>query len=129
MVDNEKKIVTDDDWKQQAQKAKEELKGHETAEENVEDNSTAPERQMPEANFITLVNSLALQATMYMGKLSEPGSEEAKRVTNYDLAKHHIDLLSVLEEKTKGNLSEQEEKLLSTSLHELRMLYVQELSL
>jgi len=119
MVENGKKIVTDDDWKEQASKEKEQLK----------ERKAAAERSLPAASFVTLVNSLALQATLYMGKLSAPGSEEAKKVTNFDLAKHHIDLLSILEDKTKGNLSEQESKLLSTSLHELRMLYVQELSL
>jgi len=118
MADSEEKIVTDDDWKEQARKEKEQLK----------ERRAAAERPMPAASFLMLVNSLAMQATLYMGRLSEPGSKEAKEVTNFDLAKHHIDLLSILEEKTKGNLSEQESKLLSTSLHELRMLYVQELS-
>src|SRR5689334_10428155 len=59
-------------------------------------------REMPPASFATLVQSLVTQALFYMGDLAVRGGEP---VVNLDMAKHHIDSLGVLEEKTKGNLT------------------------
>jgi len=58
-----------------------------------------------------------------MGMIPDPQS--GQRVAVLDLARHHIDMLGVLEEKTKGNLTEEEEQLLSGALYELRMQYVE----
>ena len=110
------KIISDDDWKTQAQKEKEKIS--ETAK------TQAP--PMPPASFLTLINTLAMQALLYMGRLADPNDEKAQAVKNLDLAKHHIDLLQVLEEKTKGNLTDEESQTLSMVLHEIRMQYVQE---
>ena len=59
-----------------------------------------------------------------MGKLSDPANQGEVQV-DLDMAKHNVDMLGVIEEKTKGNLSDEEEKALSVALHEVRMLYVQ----
>ena len=48
-----------------------------------------------------------------------------RRYVDLDLAKHHIDILGLLEEKTKGNLTDEEKKLLDQALYEVRMQYVQ----
>jgi hypothetical protein len=79
------------------------------------------ERGMPEANFQTLVNSLVTQALMYLGELAPRGMEPQ---INLDLAKFNLDLLGVLEEKTKGNLTEEEQKMLDQSLYEARTRFV-----
>ena len=79
-------------------------------------------REMPEASFPTLVNSLMTQVLLYLGELAPRGVEPQ---VNLDMAKFNIDLLGVLEEKAKGNLTPDEQKLLDTALYETRMRYVQ----
>ena len=55
--------------------------------------------------------------------MAGPGGQQIP--PNFDLAKHHIDILDVLTVKTKGNLDPEEQKLLDTTLHQLRMAYVE----
>jgi len=80
------------------------------------------ERGMPDASVGTLVNSLMTQVLLYLGELAPRGAEPQ---VNLDMAKFNIDLLGVLEEKTKNNLTPEEQKLLDTALYETRMRYVQ----
>ena len=134
------KIVSDNDWKKQAAQEKEKISHKKQPEAEKADAAEAgegvkaagpgetAERPIPPANFMTLVNTLMLQSLLYLGKLGDPNSEEGKKMVNPDLAKHHIDLLGMLEEKTKGNLTDEENKALSIALHEVRMLYVQSIS-
>lgn len=126
------KIVADDDWKVQAQQEKEKLNKKEQKENKAAQPDNAeragPTEQLPPANFMVLINSLALQALLYMGKLSDKVGEKDQSMVNMDLAKHHIDLIQVLEDKTKGNLTDDENKALAMTLHELRMQYVQTMS-
>lgn len=80
-------------------------------------------RPLPPADFATLVLSLGSSVLMYMGEASE--GKKAPR--NLPMAKHAIDLLTVLEEKTKGNLSSEEEHILDSLLFDLRLRYVEAL--
>jgi hypothetical protein len=117
------KIIVDEDWKSQVQAEKEALKGQEAA--NAEDDKSGSEAQampMPEASFSVLTTTLASQALVALGQTADPNEEEVP--VNLDFAKHCIDTLGVLEEKTKGNLTSEESQLLSRFLHELRMLFV-----
>ena len=114
MTDEPKKIIVDDDWKQQAKKEKEKLT--DKAEES-------QQYEMPPANFMVLINSFAMQAMVCMGVIANPMTGQQEK--DFEAAKHYIDLLAVLEEKTKGNLTEEENKSLSLTLHDLRMAYVQ----
>jgi len=66
---------------------------------------------------------MATQALFAMGAVPDPRT--GQRITHLDLARHHIDMLTVIERKTKGNLSEEEEKLLVATLYELRNTYIQ----
>jgi hypothetical protein len=84
--------------------------------------ASARERAIPDASVGTLVNSLMTQVLLYLGELAPRGVEPQ---VNLDMAKFNIDLLGVLEEKTKGNLAPDEQKLLDTALYETRMRYVQ----
>lgn len=77
----------------------------------------------PPADFATLVLSLGSSAIAYLG--AEPGPGEQKPTRNLPMAKHAIDLLSVLEEKTKGNLSPEEAQMLESLLFDLRLRYVE----
>ena len=80
------------------------------------------QRALPPASLASLVQSLATQAAIFMADQRDP--ETGQSLRNLDLAKHNIDLLRVLEEKTKGNLTEEEKHLLETVLYELLMAYV-----
>lgn len=113
--DDTPKIIIDDDWKNEAAKEKEKL-----AEETA---GAGPEEALPSASFPELLNMLVMQIIVALGGMQTPDGRMVP--PNLDLAKHHIDLLGVLEEKTKGNLTEEEEKLLSGTLYELRMRFVE----
>lgn len=78
--------------------------------------------QLPPANFSMLVQMFATQAMVALGVIPSP---EGKQLQQLPLAKHFIDLLGVLEEKCKGNMTTDEAKLLEQSAYELRMAYVQ----
>ena len=120
MADNEKKIIIDEDWKQQAQKEKEVLKEKEAAE-----HEAGPEErtEMPPADFSGLVSMLASQAFWALGVFRM--DENDTREPDFQMAKFNIDLLGVMEEKTKGNLSDEEAKMLEATLSQLRMTFVQ----
>lgn len=82
------------------------------------------EQRLPPADFSTLVVMLSTQAMATMGVLpDEEGNPLPKQL---NVARHMIDLLGVVEEKTRGNLEQRETELLTNSLHELRMMYVQQ---
>jgi hypothetical protein len=84
-----------------------------------------PSRSLPPADFATLVLSLGSSAVMYLGQSEEPDGKTPAR--NLPMAKHAIDLLTVLEEKTKSNLSSEEEQILESLLFDLRLRYVEAL--
>lgn len=77
-----------------------------------------------EALFTQLVLSFQAAAWQQMGKVASVISGKVER--NLEMAKHSIDMLAMLEEKTKGNLNEDESKYLSHVLYELRMNYLEE---
>jgi len=80
-------------------------------------------RALPPADFATLVLSLGSSAVMYLGHEDGPDGKKTQR--NLPMAKHAIDLLTVLEEKTKGNLSSEEDQILESLLFDLRLRYVE----
>ena len=118
----EKKIIVDEDWKAEAQKEKEIL----AAQEEAEKKKTPEEKQargpLPQGNFAALISMLTTQALFALGLLQVKGQE--KREPDLEMAKYNIDMLETLEEKTKGNLSKEEEAVLANTLNELRMGYV-----
>ena len=79
---------------------------------------------LPEINFASFIFSLNSSALVHLGLVEEPTS--GKKLKNLPLAKQTIDILGMLEEKTRGNLTDDEEKLLKNILHDLRIMYVKE---
>jgi hypothetical protein len=79
---------------------------------------------LPPATFEILVLSLRMQAEMDLG-LYHFGEEKDRSKPNLRAAQHHIDLLSMLQEKTRGNLTLEEQRMIENSLTELRFRYVQ----
>ncbi|WP_437223456.1 DUF1844 domain-containing protein [Planctomicrobium sp. SH661] len=123
-------IHTDEDWKSRVKaedaKLDAELKGEatsETADELAEadDDDSPNPAQLPAASLLTLFQMLSTQSIVALGLI--PGLN-GKTTVQIPLAKHFIDLLSVLETKCKGNLTAEEQRFLDGTLHELRMAYV-----
>ncbi|HZY59041.1 MAG TPA: DUF1844 domain-containing protein [Candidatus Binataceae bacterium] len=77
----------------------------------------------PEINFVTFVVSLSTQALMHLGEIPDPISNQPER--DLPAAQHVIDILGMLQEKTRGNLDHDEEGLLRSILFDLRMKYVE----
>ena len=80
--------------------------------------------QLPEINFQTFVFSLNASALVQLGVMDDPAT--GKKATNLSVAKQTIDILSMLQEKTEGNLADDEENLLKNILYDLRIRYVKE---
>lgn len=81
------------------------------------------EPELPVLDFATFVLSLSHSALMHLGEAPHPDSHKVDR--NLPLAKQTIDLIGMIEEKTKGNLTGEEERLLAQVLYDLRMRYVE----
>ncbi|MCX5638050.1 MAG: DUF1844 domain-containing protein [Planctomycetota bacterium] len=122
MAEEEKKIIIDEDWKKEAQKEKEVLAAQEDAEKKKEKAPRPRHGPLPKGNFPALVSMLVTQTLFALGLLEIEGQE--KREPDLALAKYNIDMLETLQEKTKGNLTKEEEKLLENTINEIRMGYV-----
>jgi len=81
---------------------------------------------MPEVTFTAFVMSLNTSALFYLGEISDPAT--GKKQQDLVLVKHTIDTLRLLEEKTKGNLNDEEQALLKNALYDLKMRYVAKVS-
>jgi len=118
---DEKKIIIDEDWKQEAKKEKDVLAAEEDLKKK-EQEQTPHRGPLPKGDLAALISMLTTQAFFSMGAFKIEGQEE--REPDLELARYNIDMLETLEEKTKGNLSEQEEKVLKDTLNQVRMAYV-----
>lgn len=108
MDENIKKDI-DESWKEAAEKEKETLK---------KEGKFIPKD--PDFNFF--ITTLAIQASISLGIMPNPANNQKEQ--DISQAKFIIDTLSMLQEKTKGNLSDEEAKLLENLLYELRMQFV-----
>ncbi len=114
MADEQKKIIVDDDWKAEARREKQRI---------AEQQQATAQEPLPNPSFAELVNLIAIQAMVGLGLVGGPGAE--RMPPNLDAAKHFIDMLQVLDDKTRNNLSPEEKRLLDSVLYEMRMRYVQ----
>lgn len=129
MVDEPKsRIIIDEDWKTQVAREKEELERKQHPEPPAEPASSAEplpaaaRGPLPEASFEMLVTALASEAMLYLGQIPHPSTGQP--VLDLEQARHVIDVLGVLEEKTRGNLTPDEAQLMQGVLHDLRMGYL-----
>ena len=76
-----------------------------------------------EPNFAVFLSSLSMQAMMALGELPLPGTNQ--RHEDLDQARYLIDILTLLQQKTKGNLTAEESQFLEGALYELRLRYTQ----
>ena len=133
MADDQFSLSIDTDWKKQAQEEKRKLS--EEQQQKAEAAAAAPAKtpekagagprgrrgELPAVSFGTLVQSLLTQALFYLGELARDGGEPN---VDLDRAKHHVDTLSLLEEKTVNNLTPEEQHMLDAALYEARTRYV-----
>jgi uncharacterized protein DUF1844 len=82
------------------------------------------ENARPQVSFIAFVFSLASNAAVHFGDLPDPMTNET-RPPDLEAAAQLIDLLAMLEEKTRGNLTAEERQLLDQVIYELRMRFVE----
>lgn len=98
-----------------------------TKTENTEDSYAAKtqgqQQDKPDISFSNLIVSLGTSAMIHMGMIENPHSKQMEK--NLDLAREEIDLISMLQEKTKGNLTDAEAKVVQQVLYELRLRYVE----
>jgi hypothetical protein len=94
------------------------------ASEAAGEQQSEPPPQFPEINFATFVASLNASALLQLGAIEDPSTGQKNK--NLPMAKQTIDILSMLQEKTAGNLSEEEGNLLKNILYDLRIMYVKE---
>jgi len=99
-----------------AAKGKEEEKKKEPKEEE------AGQAPLPEVNFNSLIFSLSSSALLHLGEIADPQTGQKRK--DIALAKHTIDIIAMLKEKTQGNLTGEEEKFLESILTDLRWRYV-----
>jgi hypothetical protein len=119
--EQDKKLIIDEDWKKEAQQEKEVLAAQE--EQEKEKQKEAKERRpLPPVSFPGLISVFATQAYLALGILRIKEDEE--REPDFEMAKYNIDMLAMLEEKTQGNLSADEKKVLEEALQQLRMTFV-----
>jgi hypothetical protein len=79
---------------------------------------------LPEINFSTFIFSLNTSVFVHLGVIEDPAT--GKKAKNLPFAKQTIDILGMLEEKTRGNLTDAEETMLKSILYDLRIIYVKE---
>ncbi len=81
------------------------------------------EKKLPPMDFTTFILSLATSAQVHLGAIPNPTT--GRQEQNLSLAKETIDLLDILKDKTKGNLTSEEDRLFEHVLYDLRMMYVE----
>ncbi|HOX08962.1 MAG TPA: DUF1844 domain-containing protein [Planctomycetota bacterium] len=114
---------TGGDWREQARREKERLAKELDKQTEGGEEAGGEMGEMPEADFMHFVSSLAMQVMMFLGQVENP--MVGKRILDLGAAKYNIDILGILAEKTKGNLTKEEEAAMTRLLSELRMGYVQ----
>lgn len=115
MAEEELEKEVDESWKAQVEAEKQSQGKPSDAQE--------PRPPLPQPSLKTFVSGLAGQVLIDLGLFENPAT--GKKQKNLEQAKYSIDLLEILKDKMKGNLTDEEEKLIGTILYDLRMRYVE----
>ncbi|HHT9133936.1 MAG TPA: DUF1844 domain-containing protein [Candidatus Avalokitesvara rifleensis] len=107
----EEKKTVDEDWKKHIQQER---------EKETEKGGKHP--PIPPPSFILFISGLATQTLITLGQFENPITKKTEK--NLDQARYTIDTLSMIKEKTEGNLTEEERKYLEDVLYDLRMSYI-----
>lgn len=124
----DRKKEVDESWKQSVAAEKEKIKdapaspSDETAPSSPEPEAEE-DRQIPDVDFASFVSSLAFQALIFLGEIPHP-MDENQVSQNLPQAKYIIDTLVMFRDKTKGNLTKEEEEVINVSIYELQVKYI-----
>lgn len=94
------------------------------AEKSDDADAERTQAPLPQINFPTFIASLNASALVHLGVIEDPVSGKAEK--NLPMAKQTIDILSMLQQKTAGNLTTEEDSMLKSILYDLRILFVKE---
>jgi len=114
----------DQDKKEEKPKPSDEKATAEKPEKAAESKEAKQDFQLPEINFATFIFSLNHSVLVHLGVMEDPATGETAK--NLPIAKQTIDILGMLEEKTRRNLTNDEQKMLKNILYDLRMIYIKE---
>jgi len=122
MEDEPRKIFIDEDWKAQVQREKEQAKAEpEQPPVAKQGDEAGPEGEEAASAFAALIQSVAAQCAFALGLIAPPDTKQV--MVNLEEARYCVDTLVMLREKTKGNLTPEEQGILSQTLAELQQVY------
>lgn len=122
MEDEPRKIFIDEDWKAQVQREKEQAKAEpEQSPAAKQGEEPGPEGEEAPSAFAALIQSVAAQCAFALGLIAPPDTKQV--MVNLEEARYCVDTLVMLREKTKGNLTPEEQGILSQTLAELQQVY------
>ena len=116
------KIIVDEDWKTKVQAEKESAAQSPPPEAAQTRQESAPAVELPPADLTFIATTMYMQALMSLGLIPNPVT--GKATVQIQHAKHAVDTLEVLQQKTEGNRSPEEREAIEHMLHELRMAYI-----
>ena len=122
---DDKKIIIDEDWKSQVEAEREQAakaKSAPVAASTNEDSTEMTDPPMPPASFEMLLTTLATEALVALGQVPHPAT--GKIETHRNQAKFLIDTVDVLRQKTAGNLTNSEQQVIDSLLHQMRLVFV-----
>jgi hypothetical protein len=122
--DLDKKIIVDEDWKSQVEAERDTARRQ---QESAKSEQPEPPHDaagpLPPPSLNVLASSLYLQGMISLGLLPSPGSDKPE--LHLDHAKHTIDTLEMLQQKTEGNRTPDESREMDRMLHEMRLAFVE----
>lgn len=104
------------------EKGESQIKGEGKIVGTSQEDISAQEEPLPEVDFTNFIFSLSTSVLIQLGEIQDPFTQKSAK--NLPLAKQTIDLIGMLKEKTKGNLTPEEERVIEYVLYDLRMRYV-----
>jgi hypothetical protein len=119
-VKTKKKV--DEAWKA---RVKEEAKANSKTKEAPKEKSAQTSEPLPKPDFIGFISGLGMQALLFMEGVSDPQAKD-KLKPDYQQARYLIDLIDMLEKKTKGNLTQEEANFIENLLYDLRIRYLKQ---
>jgi hypothetical protein len=121
-IEGKKKIIIDEDWKSQVQ-AEKEAERLKQPQGQAHEQAAGSEAPLPPPTLSFLAGTLYLQGAIAMGLLPNPVSDKQPAV-RIDQARHAIELLTMLQQKTEGNRTLEESEEIEGMLHQLRLAFI-----
>lgn len=118
----EKKIIVDEDWKAQVEAEKEALEKGQAATSGTGGRGAEAEMPLPPPSLPLLATTFAMQTMVALGLVPHPATGKAE--VHLDQAKHFIDTIQLLWDKTEGNRTPEETASLDSILHEMRLAFL-----